>query len=98
MEVTFDQAKRDATLKHRGLDFADAARVFAGLTATVQDDRKAYGEDRFITAGTLDGRLVVLVWTPREGGSCPGTWCNCGVVITAISGGAGSVRLLLWAG
>jgi hypothetical protein len=31
-------------------------------------------------------------------GSCPGTWCNCGVVITAICGGAGSVRLPLWAG
>jgi len=68
MEITFDQAKRDATLEHRGLDFAEAAKVFAGLTATVQDDRKSYGEDRFITAGTLDGRLVVLVWTPRDGG------------------------------
>ncbi|ELT9129660.1 BrnT family toxin [Salmonella enterica] len=25
-----------------------------------------YGEIRYITAGTLDGRVVVLVWTPRD--------------------------------
>jgi uncharacterized DUF497 family protein len=32
MEVTFDPAKRDATLKERGLDFADAATIFGGET------------------------------------------------------------------
>jgi uncharacterized protein len=25
------------------------------------------GEDRFITAGYLNGRLVGMVWTPRNG-------------------------------
>jgi uncharacterized protein len=39
MEITFDQAKRDLTLKHRGLDFARAGEVFAGRTATIVDDR-----------------------------------------------------------
>jgi uncharacterized DUF497 family protein len=65
MEVTFDPAKRDLTLKHRGLDFARAAEVFAGRTATVVDDRHDYGETRFISAGHLDERLAVLVWTQR---------------------------------
>ena len=41
--------------------------VFAGATLTVEDDRMDYGEDRFITIGFLDGRMVVLVWTPRNG-------------------------------
>jgi uncharacterized protein len=27
--------------------------------------RKDYGEPRFITIGSLDGRMVVSVWTPR---------------------------------
>ena len=27
-----------------------------------------YGEARFITAGFLHGRFVVVVWTPRDGG------------------------------
>jgi hypothetical protein len=63
--ITFDPAKRDLTLKHRGLDFARAGEVFAGQTATIVDDRFDYGETRFITAGYLDGRLVVTVWTPK---------------------------------
>lgn len=65
MRVTFDPAKRDRTLQERGLDFADAARVFAGLTLDRVDDRKDYGETRVITVGHLRGRLVIVVWTQR---------------------------------
>ncbi len=45
---------------------ARAGGVFAGDTLTVVDDRRNYGEIRFITIGFLDGRMVVLVWTPRD--------------------------------
>jgi uncharacterized protein len=65
VKITFDPAKRDLTLGYRGLDFARAAEVFAGRTATIVDRRRDYGEIRFITAGHLDGRLVVMVWTQR---------------------------------
>lgn len=65
MELTFDAAKRDQTLRARGLDFADAAKVFAGHHFTRVDDRQAYGEDRYISVGLLEGRMVILVWTPR---------------------------------
>lgn len=44
MQITFDPSKRDLTLKHRGLDFARAGEVFAGLTATIVDDRFDYGK------------------------------------------------------
>jgi len=67
LRITFDPAKRDLTLAHRGLDFARADEVFAGLTATAVDDRFDYGETRFVTAGHLDGRLIVMVWTQRGG-------------------------------
>jgi uncharacterized DUF497 family protein len=67
LRITFDPAKRDLTLRHRGLDFGRAGEVFAGQTATIADDRFDYGETRFITAGYLDGRLVVTVWTQRNG-------------------------------
>ena len=66
MSIEFDPAKRNAILDARGLDMARADEVFAGATLTVEDDRKDYGEDRFITIGFLDGRMVVLVWTPRN--------------------------------
>ena len=45
---------------------ARADEVFAGATLTVEDDRQDYGEDRFITIGFLDRRMVILVWTPRS--------------------------------
>jgi uncharacterized DUF497 family protein len=48
MEIAFDPAKRDLTLKRRGLDFARAGEVFAGRSASVADDRFDYGETRFI--------------------------------------------------
>ena len=67
MRVEFDAAKRAATLEARGLDMARSEEVLAGATLTVEDDRRDYGEDRFITIGFLDGIMVVLVWTPRNG-------------------------------
>ncbi len=66
MRLTWDDAKRAATLTERGLDFADAAGVFAGDHFTAPDDRRDYGEPRYITAGWSGGRFVVLVWTPRD--------------------------------
>ena len=66
MAIIFDPAKRALTLRRRGLDFADAATVFAGRHATILDARRDYGEQRFITAGWLGRRMVVLVWTPRD--------------------------------
>ncbi len=44
---------------------ADADVVFAGPTLTTLDDRKDYGEPRYITIGTLHNRMVVIVWTKR---------------------------------
>ena len=67
MTIAFDTAKRNATLETRGLDMARADEVFASATLAVEDDRQGYGEDRFITIGFLDGRMVILVWTPRSG-------------------------------
>jgi uncharacterized DUF497 family protein len=66
VKITFDPAKRKITRQERGLDFAtDAEKVFAGRTATFTDDRFDYGETRYITAGWLEGRMVMMVWTQR---------------------------------
>lgn len=68
MVITFDPAKRDKTLTERGVDFADAAEVFAGPTYTLPDDRFDYPEPRFITIGQMKNRMVVIVWTPTHTG------------------------------
>lgn len=65
MRITCNPAKRQWTLRERGLDMRRAAEVFAGPHFTRSDDRREYGEPRHITAGWLDNRLVVLAWTPR---------------------------------
>ena len=67
MADEWDEPKRRKTLAERGLDFADARLVFDGAHFTRADERQAYGEPRFITAGFLRGRFVVLVWTERAG-------------------------------
>jgi uncharacterized DUF497 family protein len=66
VKISYDPIKRAKTLKERGLDFADAAEVFAGEFTVAPDDRRDYGEDRFISAGDLRGRMVVIVWTLRD--------------------------------
>ena len=65
MKISFDPEKRERTLRERGLDFADAADIFAGPAFTLLDDRFDYGEPRFQTYGLLAGRLMLVVWTPR---------------------------------
>lgn len=65
MKITFDPAKRKITLAERGLDFADAALVFTGVTVEIEDTRKHYGETRIICYGLLEGRMVVVGYTPR---------------------------------
>ncbi len=65
MEITCDPSKRADTLRERGLDFYDAALVFAGKTLTLEDDRFDYGETRYQTYGLLNERAVMIVWTPR---------------------------------
>jgi uncharacterized DUF497 family protein len=66
VRISFDPGKRDRTLRERGLDFAEAAEVFASNHTVLEDGRFAYGETRIISAGFLRGRMVVIIWTPRD--------------------------------
>jgi hypothetical protein len=40
MRIEFDAAKREQTLRERGLDMARADEIFAGATLTAADDRR----------------------------------------------------------
>jgi uncharacterized DUF497 family protein len=61
VEISFDSEKRAWTVAHRGPDFEQAKAVFAGPQYTVRDDRLDYGEERLVTYGLLDRRLVAVV-------------------------------------
>jgi uncharacterized DUF497 family protein len=65
MRITFNRAKREQTLRARGIDFDDARHVFADRTVDQKDDRADYGEVRMQTVGYLNGRMMMIVWTQR---------------------------------
>ena len=66
MRFTWSERKRAVNLREHGLDFLDAPRVFEGLTFTYEDDRVAYGEQRFITLGLLAGVPVSVAHTESD--------------------------------
>jgi len=63
--ITWTEAKRARTLQERGLDFADAGAVLLGRQFTRPTHGGKADEERFVTAGFLNDRMVVVVWTPR---------------------------------
>ena len=61
----WDETKSQENLSKHGLSFDDAEIVFSGPCVTFEDNRFDYGEPRFITLGRLEGRMVVVAYTPR---------------------------------
>jgi len=67
MRFEWDENKSDACFTGRGFDFAYAIRAFADPDRVLhQDHRWDYGEDRYQLLGKIDGRIFVLVYTPRD--------------------------------
>ncbi|WP_446741244.1 BrnT family toxin [Sphingomonas sp. H160509] len=66
MRCTYDAVKRAKVLE-RGLDLADAGKVFEGFHLSRPDTKHSDGEVRVITLGMLDDELTLVVWTLRNG-------------------------------
>ena len=66
MQLRWDEAKRKAKIAKRGLDFADASRVFESPMVLFEDERKAYGEQRMIGIGLLESLVVLIVHVESE--------------------------------
>ena len=67
VDVEWDEAKRLQNIRKHGFDFVGIGAVFDGTTVEIDDDRFDYGEARFVTVGLLEGRVVVVVHTARDG-------------------------------
>ena len=63
MRFVWDERKRRSNLRDHGFDFLDAPTIFDGFTYTIEDDRFAYGEQRFMTLGFLRGVPVSIIHT-----------------------------------
>lgn len=66
VEFEWDDAKSDACFAERGFDFAYAMQVFLDPDRRVEaDSRFDYGEPRYRVLGQIEGRVFLVVYTPR---------------------------------
>jgi uncharacterized DUF497 family protein len=67
-DFEWDEAKAGANYAKHRISFETAIRVFDDAFAIERlDDRKDYGEDRYSILGMVDGRLLYVAYTMREG-------------------------------
>ncbi len=66
MDFEWDEAKNHQNIAKHGIDFEDAKQIFDKPVLIRLDDRKNYGEDRFIAVGSMQDIVVVMTCTLRE--------------------------------
>jgi uncharacterized protein len=66
MEFEWDDEENERNISDRAIDFADIPPLFDGFTVTIEDDREAYGEQRFKTIGLIQACVLVVVHTERD--------------------------------
>ncbi|WP_299437110.1 BrnT family toxin [uncultured Rhodospira sp.] len=66
----WDEAKSISNRQKHDISFETAAAIFDNLVITREDDRKDYGEPRFIALGMVQGRCLTVVYTPRPDRVC----------------------------
>ncbi len=60
----WDENKSQANLSKHGYDFDDASQVFYGPVVLYRSDRN--NEERWIAVGSLEDRLIAVIFTRRE--------------------------------
>lgn len=65
MEFEWDVAKCALNIEKHGIDFDDAKSVFEGPLLEVSSPRG--DENRWIALGQMEGRVIALIFTRREG-------------------------------
>lgn len=66
MQFEWDEQKRQRNIDQHGVDFADAAIIFASpLIALARDTRQDYGEQRYVALGQVDEDYFVVIFTDR---------------------------------
>ncbi len=67
IKLEWDENKNNANIKVHGIDFSDGWRIFENPMLKKVDNRKDYGEERWIGLGKLDTAVIVIVYTNRNG-------------------------------
>jgi uncharacterized DUF497 family protein len=67
MKYTWDEGKNRLNRQKHGVDFADVPTMFDLPMVTFLDQKKEYGEDRWVGIGWLADMLAVVVFTAPDG-------------------------------
>ncbi len=62
--LEWDENKSNANLFKHGYDFDDASQVLYGPVVLFRSDRN--DEERWIAVGSLDDRIIAVIFTRRE--------------------------------
>jgi uncharacterized DUF497 family protein len=68
VRISFDPRKNERNLRDRGLSFEAVAQFDFASALVHVDDRKEYGEVRYVALGYLGDRLHVLCFTEEIDG------------------------------
>ena len=66
MNIEWDENKRLINLQKHKIDFIGGEEIFDGYTVTFEDDNAGYDEQRFVTFGKFQNRVVAVVHTERN--------------------------------
>jgi len=61
----WDDNKRRSNVAKHGIDFSDAAEVFADSKQSTFRSSSRSGEQRYVSVGVARGRLIAVVFTQR---------------------------------
>jgi uncharacterized protein len=67
MGFQWDEAKSATNEAKHGISFLQAAQIFRSPVLKRPDNRREYGEQRFVALGTYDGEVLCVVFTERDG-------------------------------
>lgn len=68
MKITYDPIKNNKNIIERGISFNNVSLFDFNTALICIDNRKEYGETRYIALGHINNRLHVLVFTETENG------------------------------
>jgi uncharacterized protein len=67
MGFQWNVAKSAANEAKHGISFDQAVQIFRNPWLKRPDDRRDYGETRFLALGVYDGTVLCVVYTERDG-------------------------------
>ncbi len=64
-DFEWDANKESQNVGEHGIDFTSAPLIWDGFVSEWPDNRRDYGEARFVAFGVVGDRILAVVYTPR---------------------------------